>query len=60
VPSQPNQTAKNETGDFDKFTSFMRRLIAVPHSEIKEQLEAEKKAKRKSKASVSPASRPKS
>jgi hypothetical protein len=27
-----------------KFTDFMRRLIAVPHSEIKAKLEAEKEA----------------
>ena len=28
-----------------KFTDFMRRLVAVPHSEIKEKLDAEKAAK---------------
>jgi hypothetical protein len=45
---------KNESGDFDKFTDFMRRLVAVPHSEIKAKLEAEKRAKkRKSKPSAS-------
>ena len=32
-----------------KFTDFMRRLVAVPHSEIKAKLEAEKEAKRASK-----------
>jgi hypothetical protein len=48
--------AKNPTGDFDKFTNFMRRLVAVPHSEIKAQLDAEKKAKRTSKAFASRAS----
>ena len=40
-------------GDFDKFTDFMRRLVAVPHSEIKAQLDAEKEAKRTPKASAS-------
>jgi|HubBroStandDraft_1064217.scaffolds.fasta_scaffold2354265_2 hypothetical protein len=40
----PNQTAKNETGDFAQFTSFMRRLVSVPHSEIQERLKAEKKS----------------
>jgi len=34
----------------DKFTGFMRRLMAVPHSEIKAKLDAEKEAKRTSKA----------
>jgi hypothetical protein len=55
VSSQPKRSAKNTTGDFDQFTSFMRRLVAVPHSEIKARLEAEKQAKRTPKAS--PASR---
>lgn len=60
VPSQPTASAKNPTGDFDKFRDFMRRLVAVPHSEIKEQLETEKKRKRTSKVSSSSrVSRPK-
>ena len=44
----------------NKFTEFMRRLLAVPHSEIKAALDAEKAAKRASKRSSSRrASRPK-
>jgi hypothetical protein len=35
-----------------KFTDFMRRIVAVPHSEIKEKLDAEKEAKRTLKNSV--------
>jgi len=31
-----------------KFTDFMRRLVAVPHSEIKAKLDAERKAKQES------------
>ena len=46
---------KNLSGDFDQFTSFMRRLVAVPHSEVKAKLEAEKEVRRTSSAS-SPAS----
>jgi hypothetical protein len=38
------------------FTSFVRRIVAVPHSEIKAKLDAEKRAKQMSKASVSRAS----
>lgn len=53
---KPILSAKNESGDFDKFTDFMRRLVAVPHSEIKERLDAEKEAKRTSKPSASRAS----
>jgi hypothetical protein len=45
-PTLPTQSAKNVTGDFGKFTDFMRRLVAVPHSEIKAKLDAEKQAKK--------------
>jgi hypothetical protein len=34
------------------FTNFVRRLVAVPHSEIKAKLEAEKEVKRSTKTSV--------
>ena len=53
MPRVPEHPAKNETGDFDRFTEFMRRLVAVPHSEIKAQLEVEKEAKRTPKDSTS-------
>lgn len=49
--SIPTTSGKNEPGD--PFTNFMRRLIAVPHSEIKAKLDAERAAKQKIKASVS-------
>lgn len=49
----PTDPAKNVTGNSENFTSFMRRLMAVPHSEIKAKLEAEREAKRTSKVSVS-------
>lgn len=46
-------SAKNATGDSGKFTDFMRRLVQVPHSEIKAKLEAEKRtSKRASRASA--------
>ena len=51
----PNDSAKNVRGNSDNFTSFMRQLIAVPHSEIKAKLDAEREAKRTAK-SVSHAS----
>lgn len=35
--------------EFDNFDQTMRRLIQVPHSEIKAKLEAEKRKKRKAK-----------
>jgi hypothetical protein len=49
----PDSPAKDVQGDFVQFTDFMRRLVSVPHSEIKARLEAEKEAKR-SKPSASP------
>jgi hypothetical protein len=51
MPSHPKPSAKNVTGDFDKFTNFMRRLVSVPHSEIKAKLDAEKRSKQKKHAS---------
>jgi hypothetical protein len=47
-------SAKDASGSFDNFTNFMRRLVAVPYSEIKAKLDAEKAAKkRKAKPSAS-------
>lgn len=46
MPNQPTSSAKNVTGDSATFTNFMRRLVQVPHSEIKAQIDAEKAAKR--------------
>lgn len=45
----PISPGKDVQGDFAQFTNFMRRLVAVPHSQIKAKLEAEKQAKRKAK-----------
>jgi hypothetical protein len=58
MPNRPSPSAKNEPGEFDRFKNFMQRLVAVPHSEIKAKLDAEKAAKmRKTKrASASRAS----
>ena len=44
------QAAKDVTGDFNVYKDFMRRLLSVPHSEIKARLDAEKAAKQASKA----------
>jgi hypothetical protein len=52
-PTRTDHSAKNVTGDFGKFTDFMRRLVAVPHSEIKAKLDAEKQAKQRKKKRVS-------
>jgi hypothetical protein len=48
--NEPNASLKI----FDPtFTNFVRRIIAVPHSEIKAKLDAEREAKRTSKAFAS-------
>lgn len=43
---KPNASAKIVSGNSENFTSFMQRLIQVPHSEIKAKLDAEREAKR--------------
>jgi hypothetical protein len=53
----PKPSSQNAAGDFDRFTNFMKRLVAVPHSEIKAKLDAEKRAKKRKKAKKSSASR---
>ncbi len=49
--NRPRTSAKNEPGEFDRFTDFMRRLVAVPHSEIKAKLDAEKLTKEQKRTS---------
>jgi hypothetical protein len=51
-----SESAKNVTGDFEKFKDFARQVLSVPHSEIKAQLDAEKAAKRTPKGPASRAS----
>lgn len=45
MANNPKTSAKNDQGEFGRFENFMRRLLAVPHSEIKAKLDAEKRAK---------------
>jgi hypothetical protein len=35
-----------QSTEFERFKSFMKRLVAVPHSEVKAKLDAEKEAKK--------------
>jgi hypothetical protein len=46
LTSHPKPSAKNEQGEFGKFTNLLDRLLSVPHSKIKAELDAEKAAKR--------------
>jgi len=36
-------SAKNEQGEFGNFSNLLNKLLSVPHSKIKAELEAEKK-----------------
>jgi len=45
MPTKAKTTDKNMPGDWDAFTHTMRRLVSVPHSEIKARLEQEKARK---------------
>lgn len=56
MPNRPKSSAKNIQGDFDNFKNFMQRLVAVPHSEIKAKLDAEKRAKKRKRTSKTSAS----
>lgn len=47
---KPKPSAKNESGDFERFSNFARQILSVPHSEIKVHPDAEKAAKRTAKS----------
>jgi hypothetical protein len=48
---------KTKRNELRTFTGFVDRLLAVPHSEVKEKLDAEKLAKKRKKSRKSSASR---
>ncbi len=49
-PTRPTASAKNEMDEYTAFENLLRRVVRVPHSEIKAKLDAEKKAKQKQKS----------
>jgi hypothetical protein len=53
MPRKPTDSAKNVRGDSDTFVRFMRKLVQVPHSEIKAELDAEKETRNRLKSSFS-------
>jgi hypothetical protein len=53
MPNHPKPSAKNEPGEFARFNDLVGRVLAVPHSTIKQKLDAEKQRKQMSKASAS-------
>ena len=52
MPSRPHP-AKNVSGDFGAFEQLAKRVLAVPHSKIKAELDAEKRRKSKRASRVS-------
>jgi hypothetical protein len=58
--AHPKPSAKNAAGstsDFERFTRFVRGIVSVPGSEVKQQIEAEKTARANKRAKPSSASR---
>jgi hypothetical protein len=53
MPKQPTDLAKDVRGDSATFENFMRKLVQVPHSEIKAELDAEKETRERLKSSFS-------
>jgi hypothetical protein len=49
--ARPNHPAKKESGEYAAFNSALKKILSVPHSEIKSKLDAEKRKKTKSSAS---------
>jgi hypothetical protein len=49
--SLPVNSGKNEAGEFANFQNFMKRLVRVPHEEIKSALDAAKEVKKRKRAS---------
>jgi hypothetical protein len=47
----PKPSAKNATGEYATFESALKKILSVPHSEIKAKLDAEKRKRVKSSAS---------
>jgi hypothetical protein len=47
VPKRPAHSAKNIEGDFGAFERTLQKVLSVPHSKIKAELEAEKRRKMK-------------
>ena len=52
MASHSKRSAKNESGEYAAFEGALKKILSVPHSEIKSKLDAEKR-KRIKRASAS-------
>lgn len=59
MPNRPKPSAKNAAGEpseFERFTRFVRGIVNVPGSEVKQQIEKEKQARSRKRAKSSSSS----
>jgi hypothetical protein len=47
MAQHPKPSAKNETGEYANFEAALKKVISVPHSELKSRLDSEKRAKKR-------------
>jgi hypothetical protein len=60
-PTRPAAPAKNEQGEYATFENALKKVLSVPHSALKAQLDAEKRVqKQRQKRASDHASREKS
>jgi len=43
--NSPEPSAKNDTGEFDRFDNLMRRVVTVSKTELQRRIDAERTAK---------------
>jgi len=46
VANHPKPSAKNESGEFATFETALKKVLTVPHSALKAQLDAEKRVRK--------------
>jgi len=47
MATHSKQTAKNETSEYATFETALKKVLSVPHSALKTQLDAEKRARKR-------------
>jgi hypothetical protein len=46
MANHPKPSAKNEQGEYATFETALKKVLSVPHSALKAQLDAERRARR--------------
>ena len=47
MSKHPINSGRNDAGEYDRFSAALKKVLSVPHSEIKAKLDAEKAAKKR-------------